>query len=570
MMQRMKEPTGHNTDRAGMVHWYQPLLLLRTGVRALLATVIGQLADNRELQALDARPQANRWDYRSHDELWVDFVADIGDGWDAGYTVACALAAPELAVDGTNLPRADLLLIGGDLVYPNPSLAAYKERTLEPYQAATEAMADFSSEVFALPGNHDWYDGLHAFQDIFCHDTERDPQWPFGRWRKPQTHSYFAWQLPHGWWVLGPDVQLDGRINPAQRAYFQRVIADFSVGDRVVIVAPYPSWAQVDANANGAALRWLIAQCRKAEAEVKLILTGDLHHYSRYAGPTAASPEHAGDEGELQLITAGGGGAFLHPTHTLAPTVTLEGIAGASAAASFEQQRVWPPAAKSRVFALQNLLFPVRNWELSVFVGFVYTMLAWVLETRILVGNESVSEFFQAMLHNHQGVGETLSRVLAMLPKSPEFALVVLLTALGLTAFNENCTTRSRLLLGALHTLLHMTGFILTYCVAVEITGWLYAHVEALSFSFFWFLLTMILFGGGVGGVVIGVYLALSLNLFGANLTNAFSSLRLESHRNFLRMHITEAGDLRVYPLGIEQPAGPASKVRLIDERITL
>ena len=80
----------------------------------------------------------------------------------------------------------------------------------------------------------------------------------------------------------------------------------------------------------------------------------------------------------------------------------------------------------------------------------------------------------------------------------------------------------------------------------------------------------MVVIGGGVGGVVIGLYLAVSLNLFGANITNAFSSLRLSSHRNFLRLHIAANGELTVHALGIEQPQGEQSSVRSIDDKVVI
>ena len=108
-----------------MVRWYQPLLLLRIGARALLATVIGGLADNRELQATDSRDQSNQWTFDTKDnELWVDFIADTGDGWESSFAIASTAAQSAVLVDGERLPRADLLLFGGDLVYPDPSLAA--------------------------------------------------------------------------------------------------------------------------------------------------------------------------------------------------------------------------------------------------------------------------------------------------------------------------------------------------------------------------------------------------------------------------------------------------------------
>lgn len=592
-----KKASGATAERLPMVRWYQPLLLLRTGARALLATVVGQLADNRELQALDHRAQANQWDYSrsalspdeptntpteaAQEDFWFDFVADMGDGWEPSHAIAAALAEPELLVGDTLLPRGELLVLGGDLVYPDPSLDAYARRTLAPYQVACEGVEPFQADVFAVPGNHDWYDGLRAFQDVFCHDSEERPEWSFGHWRKVQTHSYFSLQLPRGWWLLAPDVQLDNQLNPAQRAYFRASIARMQPGERVIIISPYPHWAQIDPNANGAVVAWLADLCARHDVQISTILTGDLHHYSRYSAtnkePSASNkepsealrnPDTSG--AGIQLITAGGGGAFVHPTHQLASSVELTTLPDANQPRDFQLQSSYPSPTTSRRLSRLNLLFPITNWELSLFVGCVYTILAWLLETRLLVGDQQVGELFQAMLSNHGGVGETLTRVLAMLPKSPEFALAVVLTGLGLTAFNENCTRRTRLTLGIIHTLLHLVGLILTYCVAIEITDWLYTHMQTLSFSFFWFLLTMVLFGGGVGGVVIGVYLLLSLNLFGANLTNAFSSLRLASHKNFLRLQITQSGELVIHPLGMDDPGGEKPQIHAIEAPIVL
>lgn len=60
------------------------------------------------------------YDYLSEkDELWFDFMADTGDGGNSSYSVARLLAQPSLNVINNDsiqqLPRGDLLLIGGDL-----------------------------------------------------------------------------------------------------------------------------------------------------------------------------------------------------------------------------------------------------------------------------------------------------------------------------------------------------------------------------------------------------------------------------------------------------------------------
>ena len=101
------------------VPWLSPSLLLRTGLRTALAHTFGAYLDKRELQgALPARTYHQTGD---DGELWLDFVADLGDGFDATYSVASLLAQPSLTVDGAALPRGRVLLLGGDQVYPTAS-----------------------------------------------------------------------------------------------------------------------------------------------------------------------------------------------------------------------------------------------------------------------------------------------------------------------------------------------------------------------------------------------------------------------------------------------------------------
>lgn len=59
--------------------------------------------------------------FTEKDDFWFDFMADTGDGGNPSYAVARLLAQPLIRVRSSDsvftLPRADLLLIGGDLAY---------------------------------------------------------------------------------------------------------------------------------------------------------------------------------------------------------------------------------------------------------------------------------------------------------------------------------------------------------------------------------------------------------------------------------------------------------------------
>src|SRR5205085_933929 len=136
------------------------------------------------------------------DEFWIDYIADVGDGWDSTYTMAYHLTQPQLNFNqnlkydekgATTTNRGNLLIFGGDEVYPTASFEAYEQRLVKPYETAfSPKISDTSPTVFAIPGNHDWYDSLVSFSHIFCEHL------PFAGWKTLQDRSYFAIKLVKG------------------------------------------------------------------------------------------------------------------------------------------------------------------------------------------------------------------------------------------------------------------------------------------------------------------------------------------------------------------------------------
>ena len=74
--------------RQPSVRWLSPGLLVQEGVEVVVSGAFGKFADKREQQS-DLQPA---FDYsqatpRGTDEgLWIDFLSDTGDGWEATYT----------------------------------------------------------------------------------------------------------------------------------------------------------------------------------------------------------------------------------------------------------------------------------------------------------------------------------------------------------------------------------------------------------------------------------------------------------------------------------------------------
>src|SRR5687767_1636949 len=127
--------------RAPMVGWFDPAQLLSTGTKTLAALIVGERADPRIVQAIAAR-ETELHDYtvrytdspagplpdreRARAEIWLDYVCDTGDGWNSVYAVAYTAAQPVLELaDPAGLrhttARGELLVFGGDEVYPTPS-----------------------------------------------------------------------------------------------------------------------------------------------------------------------------------------------------------------------------------------------------------------------------------------------------------------------------------------------------------------------------------------------------------------------------------------------------------------
>jgi hypothetical protein len=70
------------------------------------------------------------------------------------------------------------------------------------------------------------------------------------------------------------------------------------------------------------------------------------------------------------------------------------------------------------------------------------------------------------------------------------------------------------------------------------------------------FFIVGVIVGAGawiLGSVLMGVYLLISLNVFGRHSQQAFAALRIEDFKHFLRLHIAADGALTIYPIRIDR-----------------
>lgn len=573
-------------ERRPMVDWLAPGQLAQTGIKAVISDIFGSYADKRDVMAaLDPGPRLDDL-YAREGELWLDFVADLGDGFDSTYTMARLLAAPRLSLrrggKSYDLPRGRMLVMGGDQVYPTSSFDEYYNRLMKPYEAALPRTPEGETpSLYAIPGNHDWYDGLSSFTRIFCQQS-----W-FGGWKTRQSRSYFGVKLPHRWWLWGIDIQLEGFIDKPQLDYFYHLaMSEVQEDDRVILCVAEPRWVYGVTKGPEAfsSLRFFEDRyIRRKKARLAVSLTGDLHHYVRYES----------QDGAVQRVTAGGGGAYLFATHDMPAELALEeGFKETVQTVKYEKKASFPDDATSRRLTFGALLIPFQSRKFCLFLGLFYTLFSWILQSAsktrpdLLAGYKSLTEYL-----NGQPLAEwrhVLKTVFLLITNTPTSVLLCLIVVGGFFAFCGARSQLARFVIGAGHGVAHVLLNLGLMWLFASINPSLLASPPASWHHTALFVVEMLIFGGTLGGVLMALYLVLFSFVGGFHLNEAYSSQRIADYKNFLRIHLGADGKLTIYPVGIRkigrwkprqnppegepwfEPDGPAPQPELLEDPIVV
>ncbi|WP_282703459.1 metallophosphoesterase [Streptomyces sp. CC219B] len=252
-------------------------------------------------------------------------IGDTGEGDEPQYAVV-----PGLLKAGRDTSFA---VLASDVIYPVGSADDYDGKFFRPYR-------DYRAPIYAIPGNHDWYEDLGAFMRVFCGDApplppEAKPR-PLTRawlrsllWHRPRDgdggrlaearrlRSEPAQQAvqPGPYWAVdaGPvrivaiDTGLLGTLDAEQGAWLREVSRDprpkiLITGSPLYVDGEYrpcsiEGGGTVDDLVRDPAHRYVAA------------IGGDIHNYQRY--PVRV------DGRTIQYVVCGGGGAFMHATHTI-------------------------------------------------------------------------------------------------------------------------------------------------------------------------------------------------------------------------------------------------------------
>src|SRR5581483_562068 len=92
--------------------WYDPRQLAKTAIEVAVSTIFGRHSDHRLVEAMAAGDHTEDffdYSYEYNDDgknisvdetkprqsIWIDYVGDVGDGWNSTYAIACNLAQCE-------------------------------------------------------------------------------------------------------------------------------------------------------------------------------------------------------------------------------------------------------------------------------------------------------------------------------------------------------------------------------------------------------------------------------------------------------------------------------------------
>jgi hypothetical protein len=287
-------------------------------------------------RALDCGRDPDFVVHRGGDGPEISFLllGDPGEGDDSQYAVVPPLLSQAEGVDFT--------VVCSDVIYPAGEIGDYLTRFFHPYR-------DLDCPIYAIPGNHDWYDGLHGFMSHLCSiDAPMAPletgpglrAWLARKlWRRtmPPEDAVLAQMReprsrtsqvsdppqPGPYWavdagplrIVGIDTGIVGSLDAEQADWLRRVSLD---SDRPKILVTGKPLIVNGHRLPDKAGKFVDEIVRDPRARYVMAIGGDTHNYQRYPVPLP-------DGRTIQYVVSGGGGAYTHATHQI-PHVDVDGV----------------------------------------------------------------------------------------------------------------------------------------------------------------------------------------------------------------------------------------------------
>jgi hypothetical protein len=321
--------------------WIDPVPLWRSRNQNLVRLFGDPTNDERRLW-MGLQRQAGKLpenliiaDHASREKVSFIVLGDTGEGDASQHAVVKPLLARGW--------DTDFMVVCSDVIYPAGDAEDYDAKFYAPYEG-------YQHPIYALPGNHDWYDGLVGFMHHLCGAEAYSLPAAEGKpsslkervrrllWRRPSRRSpeglparrrnedgrrssqrspYFA--IDTGpLLVVGIDTGMGGPIDREQGQWLRRISRE--VDKPKILLTGKPLYVDGEHHPypmeDGGTVDEVI---RDPEHGYVAAVGGDIHNYQRY------SVEVSGRGAPLHYIVSGGGGAYMSATHRI-PKVDLPGV----------------------------------------------------------------------------------------------------------------------------------------------------------------------------------------------------------------------------------------------------
>ncbi len=204
---------------------------------------------------------------------------------------------------------------------------------------------------------------------------------------------------------------------------------------------------------------------------------------------------------------------------------------------SFHWKTNYPNYDQSKKLDWKNVFgFLFKNKTFGALTAVLYILLAF------LIHGEINSEFTW-----RKALTATVSRGI----EQPLALIVIILMVMGLVFFTDSNSKTYKRVAGTIHGLLHLTAIFflgwLGYLLMLYFVGeqnflnLFYRSEHAAYINFEWLMCIIFVCGIGgyiIGSVIMGLYLFVSLHFFKRHDNEAFSAMKIEDYKNFLRLHI--------------------------------
>ena len=272
----------------------------------------------------------------------------------------------QYAVVEPMLARADgtaFMLIASDVIYPAGDINDYIDGFYLPYE-------NYKKPIYAIPGNHDWYDGLNGFMWHFCRADALPPvayrsgsfSWKerLARsiWRKPappklpqllherakleperreasQPGPYFTIKTK-GLLIVCIDTGITGKLDRQQGEWLRSVSCE--PGPKLLVTgkpiyadgAYHPGeidWGpenddEIGADVEARGCKTVDDIVRMKRHDYRAVIGGDVHNYQSYSVEVIdRDPDdcrHEYTTRTIHYLVSGGAGAYLSATHRFA------------------------------------------------------------------------------------------------------------------------------------------------------------------------------------------------------------------------------------------------------------